>query len=383
MAATGRVRLGMVGGGQGAFIGAVHRIAARLDDSYVLVCGALSSDASRAHASAAEIGLDPARSYGSYTEMFAAERTRSDGMEAVAIVTPNHLHYPVARAALHAGFHVICDKPLATSVVEADALAQLAADADRIFAVTYNYCGYPMVRQARAMVARGDIGALRVVQVEYAQSWLAGPLEATGQKQAAWRTDPSQAGSGGAIGDIGSHAFHLACFVSGRVPEQILADLSTFVAGRKVDDNAHVMLRFAGGARGMLWASQVAHGHDNALRLRVYGENGGLEWAQEEPDRLWFTPSGQPRQLLTRGGPGLYPEATRVTRVPAGHPEGYIEGFATIYAEVARALRSARENAVAAPEVMFPTVMDGVRGVRFIDACVRSSAAGVRWIDLQ
>jgi predicted dehydrogenase len=383
MAATGRVRLGMVGGGQGAFIGAVHRIAARLDDSYVLVCGAFSSDANRAHASAAEIGLDPARSYGSYTEMFAAERTRSDGMEAVAIVTPNHLHYPVARAALHAGLHVICDKPLATSVVEADALAQLAADADRIFAVTYNYSGYPMVRQARAMVARGDIGALRVVQVEYAQSWLAGPLEATGQKQAAWRTDPSQAGSGGAIGDIGSHAFHLACFVSGRVPEQILADLSTFVAGRKVDDNAHVMLRFAGGARGMLWASQVAHGHDNALRLRVYGENGGLEWAQEEPDRLWFTPSGQPRQLLTRGGPGLYPEATRVTRVPAGHPEGYIEGFATIYAEVAHALRSARENAVAAPEVTFPTVMDGVRGVRFIDACVKSSSAGVRWIDLQ
>jgi predicted dehydrogenase len=373
----------MVGGGQGAFIGAVHRVAARLDDAYVLVCGALSSDANRARASAAEIGLDPARSYGSYTEMFAAERTLSDGMEAVAIVTPNHLHYPVARAALHAGFHVICDKPLATSVVEADALAQLAADADRIFAVTYNYSGYPMVRQARAMVARGDIGALRVVQVEYAQAWLAGPLEATGQKQAAWRTDPSQAGSGGAIGDIGSHAFHLACFVSGRVPEQILADLSTFVAGRKVDDNAHVMLRFAGGARGNLWASQVAHGHDNALRLRVYGENGGLEWAQEEPDRLWFTPSGQPRQLLTRGGPGLYPEATRVTRVPAGHPEGYIEGFATIYAEVARALRSARENAVAAPEVTFPTVMDGVRGVRFIDACVKSSAAGVRWIDLQ
>jgi len=383
MAATGRVRLGMVGGGQGAFIGAVHRIAARLDDSYVLVCGALSSDANRAHASAAEIGLDPARSYGSYTEMFAAERTLSDGMEAVAIVTPNHLHYPVARAALHAGLHVICDKPLATSVVEADALAQLAADADRIFAVTYNYSGYPMVRQARAMVARGDIGALRVVQVEYAQAWLAGPLEATGQKQAAWRTDPSRAGSGGAIGDIGSHAFHLACFVSGRVPEQILADLSTFVAGRKVDDNAHVMLRFAGGARGMLWASQVAHGHDNALRLRVYGENGGLEWAQEEPDRLWFTPSGQPRQLLARGGPALYPEAARVTRVPAGHPEGYIEGFATIYAEVAHALRSARENAVAAPEVTFPTVMDGVRGVRFIDACVRSSAAGGRWIDLQ
>ena len=380
MAGNDRVRLGMVGGGQGAFIGAVHRIAARLDDAYVLVCGALSSDPARAHVSAAEIGLDPARSYGSYTEMFAAERTRSDRMEAVAIVTPNHLHYPIARAALQSGFHVICDKPLATSVAEADELVRLAADANRIFAVTYNYSGYPMVRQARAMVARGDIGALRVVQVEYAQAWLAGPLEATGQKQAAWRTDPTRSGPGGAIGDIGSHAFHLACFVTGRVPEQILADVSTFVAGRGVDDNAHVLLRFADGARGMLWASQVAHGHENALRLRVYGENGGLDWAQEEPDRLWFTPSEQPRRMLTRGGPALYPEATRVARLPAGHPEGYLEGFATIYTEVAHAIRSARDNAAVALDVAFPTVMDGALGVRFIAASVRSSAEGARWI---
>ena len=309
MTGNGRVRLGMVGGGQGAFIGAVHRIAARLDDAYVLVCGALSSDPARAHASAAEIGLDPARSYASYAQMFAAERSRSDGMEAVAIVTPNHLHYAVARAALQAGFHVICDKPLATSVTEADQLVQLAAGVHRIFAVTYNYSGYPMVRQARAMVAHGDIGALRVVQVEYAQAWLAGPLEATGQKQAAWRTDPTQSGPGGAIGDIGSHAFHMACFVTDRMPEQILADLSRFVPDRQVDDNAHVLLRFTDGARGMLWASQVAHGHENALRLRVYGEKAALEWAQEEPDRLWFTQSDQPRQLLTRGGPALYPEA--------------------------------------------------------------------------
>ncbi len=382
MTGNGRVRLGMVGGGQGAFIGAVHRIAARLDDAYVLVCGALSSDPARAHASAAEIGLDPARSYASYAQMFAAERNRSDGMEAVAIVTPNFLHYAVARAALQAGFHVICDKPLATSVTEADELVQLAAGTDRTFAVTYNYSGYPMVRQARAMVARGDIGALRVVQVEYAQAWLAGPLEATGQKQAAWRTDPTQSGPGGAIGDIGSHAFHLACFVTDRMPEQILADLSRFVPDRQVDDNAHVLLRFADGARGMLWASQVAHGHENALQLRVYGEKGGLEWVQEEPDRLWFTQSDQPRQLLTRGGPALYPEAARVARLPAGHPEGYLEGFATIYAEVARAIRSARTGAVVAPDVMFPTVVDGAHGVRFITACVRSSAEGARWLDV-
>jgi predicted dehydrogenase len=382
MVAHARVRLGMVGGGQGAFIGAVHRIASRLDDAYALVCGALSSDPARAHASAAEIGLDPARSYGSYTGMFAAERGRSDRMEAVAIVTPNHLHYPVARAALQAGFHVICDKPLTISVAEADELVQLAADANRIFAVTYNYSGYPMVRQARAMVARGDIGALRVVQVEYVQAWLGGPLETTGQKQATWRTDPQRSGPGGAIGDIGSHAFHLACFVTGRVPSQILADLSTFVAGRKVDDNAHVLLRFADGARGVLWVSQVAHGRENALRLRVYGEGGGLEWAQEEPDRLRFTPSDQPPRMLTRGGVGLCPEAARITRLPAGHPEGYLEGFATIYAEVARAIRSAREDAQVAPEVVFPTVTDGALGVRFIAASVKSSAEGARWTDL-
>jgi predicted dehydrogenase len=383
MGTNGRVRLGMVGGGQGAFIGAVHRIAARLDDAYVLVCGALSSAPERAQASSEEIGLDPARSYASYTEMFVAEGNRSDGMEVVAIVTPNHLHYPVARAALQAGFHVICDKPLATSVAEADELVRLAVNANRIFAITYNYSGYPMVRQARAMVARGDIGALRVVQVEYAQEWLAGPLEATGQKQAEWRTDPLRSGPGGAIGDIGSHAFHLACFVTGCVPEQLLADLSTFVAGRRVDDNAHVLLRFAGGARGTLWASQVAHGNENALRLRVYGEKGGLEWAQEEPDRLWFMPSDGPRQMLTRGGPRFHPEAARVARLPAGHPEGYLEGFATIYAEVALALRAAREGAAVAPEVSFPTVVDGNRGVRFITASVRSSAEGACWMELK
>ena len=377
-----RVRLGMVGGGQGAFIGAVHRIAARLDDAYSLVCGALSSEPERARASGFELGLDPARSYGSYTEMFAAERNRPDAMEVVAIVTPNHLHYPVACAALAAGFHVICDKPLATSTAEADELVRLGAEAQRIFAVTYNYSGYPMVRQARSMVARGDLGALRVVQVEYAQAWLAGPLESTGQKQAAWRTDPAQSGPGGAIGDIGSHAFHLTCFVTGRVPEQVLGDLSTFVAGRRVDDNAHVLLRFADGARGMLWASQVAHGDENALRLRVFGETGGLEWAQEEPDRLWFTPSDQPRRLLTRGGVGMEAEAARIARLPAGHPEGYLEGFATIYAEVAHAVVAARNGTTAASEVTCPSVIDGALGVRFIAASLRSSAEGGHWVDL-
>jgi predicted dehydrogenase len=378
-----RVRLGMVGGGKDAFIGAIHRIAARLDDAYILVCGALSSDPERARASATGLGLEPARSYASYTEMFARESSRPDRMEAVAIVTPNHLHYPVARGALAGGFHVICDKPLATSIAEADELVRLAGAAKRVFAVTYNYSGYPMVRQARSMVGRGDIGTLRVVQVEYAQAWLAGPLESTGQKQAAWRTDPARAGPGGAIADIGSHAFHLACFVTGQIPEQILADISTFVPGRRVDDNAHVLLRFAGGARGMLWASQVAHGHENALRLRLYGEKGGLEWAQEEPDRLWFTQSEQPRRMLTRGGPAMTADAARIARLPAGHPEGYLEGFATIYAEVAQAIRAARSGVTLAPEIAFPTVTDGALGVRFIAASVQSAVERGRWKNLQ
>ncbi|MBI3516441.1 MAG: Gfo/Idh/MocA family oxidoreductase [Proteobacteria bacterium] len=377
-----RVRLGVVGGGQGAFIGAVHRIAARLDDAYTLVCGALASDAERARASGAALGLDPARCYDSYAAMFAAERARADGMEAVAIVTPNHLHHAIASAALDAGFHVICDKPLATSVDEADDLVRRAAAAQRIVAVTYNYSGYAMVRQARAMVARGDLGALRLAQVEYPQGWLAGPLETTGQKQAVWRTDPVRAGPGGAIGDIGSHAFQLVCFITGQTPQAVLGDLTTFVAGRRVDDNAHVLLRFASGARGMLWASQVAHGHANALKLRAYGEAGGLEWAQEDPDRLWFTAEGQPTRLLLRGGAGMAPEAARVARIPGGHPEGYLEGFATLYAEIARAIVAARGGAPIPADVVFPTASDGALGMRFIAACLRSASEGGRWIEL-
>jgi predicted dehydrogenase len=377
-----RVRLGMVGGGDGAFIGAVHRIAARLDDAWTLLCGALASDPARARASGAALGLDPARCYETYQAMFAAERARPDGMEAVAIVTPNHLHHAIAGAALDAGCHVICDKPLTTTVADAEDLVRRAAAARRIFAVTYNYSGYAMVRQARALIAAGALGALRVVQVEYPQGWLAGPLEATGQKQAAWRTDPARSGPGGAIGDIGSHAFHLAGFVTGAAPEAVLGDLSTFVSGRRVDDNAHVLLRFAGGARGMLWASQVAHGCENALRLRVYGATGGLEWAQEEPDRLWLTRDGAPRRLLTRGGPEMTPAAARVARIPAGHPEGYLEGFATLYAEIARAIVAVRQGAPVPADVAFPTVEDGAQGVRFIAACLRSSQDGCRWVAL-
>ena len=377
-----RIRYGMVGGGQGAFIGAVHRIAARIDDQFELVAGAFSSDPNRSRASGAELGLDPARVYGSFAEMAAAEAAREDGIEAVSIVTPNNMHFPAARAFLEAGIHVICDKPLTSSLDDARALADLVDASGKVFVLTHNYSGYPMIRQAREMVAAGKLGAIRVVHAEYPQDWLSRDLETTGQKQAGWRTDPAQAGAGGSTGDIGTHAFHLASFITGLELESLSADLTTFVAGRRLDDNAHVMMRFKGGARGMLWASQVAPGNENALKVRVYGEDGGLEWSQEDPNYLWHTPLGEPKRLITRGGSGSGDAAARVSRVPPGHPEGYLEGFATIYAEAARAIRAARSGTEPEAEVLYPTVQDGLTGIAFVEACVRSSQADGEWVSL-
>lgn len=380
-AATGgdRIRLGMVGGGQGAFIGAVHRISARIDDQFTLVAGALSSDPARARASAEELGLAPDRSYGSYEEMARAEAARSDGIEAVSIVTPNHMHAPVARAFLEAGIHVICDKPMTLTVPEAEDLVAAVVASGRVFVLTHNYTGYPMIRQAREMVAAGELGDIRVVQAEYPQDWLTEAAEKAGSKQAEWRTDPSRSGAGGAIGDIGTHAYNLACFVIGATAESLLAQLTTFVPDRALDDDVQILLRYPGGVRGMLWASQVAVGNENALRLRVFGTKGGLEWSQEDPNRLWFTRFGQPKQLLTRGGAGARPAAARVTRTPGGHPEGYLEGFATIYAEAARAIRAARAGAPLPEGAIHPTVEDGLAGMRFIAAAVASSRAGSVW----
>ncbi|MPZ08759.1 MAG: gfo/Idh/MocA family oxidoreductase [Kiloniellaceae bacterium] len=372
----------MVGGGQGAFIGAVHRIAARLDGEFTLVAGALSSDPQRAKASAAELGLAPERTYTSFAEMAGAEAARRDGIEAVAIVTPNHLHFAAAKAFLEAGIHVICDKPLTARLEDAETLARIAAASGRLFVLTHNYTGYAMVRQARDMVAGGDLGQVRVVQVEYAQDWLTERLEQTGQKQAAWRTDPAKSGAGGCVGDIGTHAYNLARFVSGLEVTRLAAELTTFVEGRALDDNVSVLLRFKGGARGMLWASQVAPGNENGLRLRLYGSKGGLEWEQEVPDRLWFTPFGQPKRLLTRGSGAVGDSATRLTRVPAGHPEGYLEGFANIYAEAAAAIRAVRSGNPIPAAVQFPTIEAGLEGMRFIDACVRSSSRDAVWVDL-
>lgn len=378
-----RIRLGMVGGGQGAFIGAVHRIAARIDDQYELVAGALSSDPERASASARELGIDPKRSYGSYEEMARAEAARPDGIEAVSIVTPNHLHAPIARAFLNAGIHVICDKPLTTTVKEAEELVDLVEKSGKIFVLTHNYSGYPMIRQARSMVANGELGDIRVVQVEYAQDWLTERTELSGNKQAEWRTDPARSGAGGAIGDIGTHAYQLAGFVSGLETEEVLAQLTSFVEGRSLDDDVQIMLRYKGGARGSLWASQVAVGNENCLKLRIYGSKGGLEWAQENPNYMWFTKFGEPKQLITRGGAGANAAAARVTRIPGGHPEGYLEGFATIYTEAAHAIRAARNGQKPDADVLYPSVEDGLDGMRFIEASVASSKAGNQWTRLK
>jgi len=375
-----RIRLGMVGGGRGAFIGAVHRIAARLDDQYELVAGAFSSDPDRAAASATDLGV--ARSYGSFAEMAAREQRRKDGIEAVAIVTPNHMHAPVAMQFIKRGIHVICDKPLTGSLPEAKRLAKVAEESGVIFVLTHNYTGYPMIRQAKAMVDAGDLGDIRVVQVEYAQDWLSEPIEATGQKQADWRTDPARTGAGGSTGDIGTHAFNLANFVTSLTLESLAADLQSFVPGRRVDDNGHVMLRYTSGARGMLWCSQVAAGCENALRLRVFGTKAGIEWAQEDPNYLWVAPLGAPRYRITRGGAGSGPDAARMTRVPPGHPEGYLEGFANIYAEAARAIIARRDGTPLDPAVTFPGLKEGLEGVAFVDACVRSSKRNAGWVTL-
>ena len=372
-----RIRLGMVGGGNDAFIGGVHRIASRIDDRYELVAGALSSTPEKSRESGEALGLP--RIYEDFRQMAIREARRKDGIEAVSIVTPNHVHYQAAREFLKRGIHVICDKPLTSTLSDARKLVQAAEKSDALFILTHNYTGYPMVRQAREMVAAGEIGKIRVVQVEYPQDWLTNQEDF---KQAEWRTDPERSGAGGSTGDIGTHAHNLARFITGLEVESLAADLDAFVPGRAVDDNGHVMLRFEGGAKGMLWCSQVAPGNENALRIRVYGEKGGLEWAQEDPNYLWHTPFGEPKRLITRNGAGAGEAAARVSRIPPGHPEGYLEGFATIYAEAADAIEAHREGRAPDAAVLSPTVHDGLKGLEFIDACVRSSKRNAAWVTL-
>ncbi len=376
----GRIRLGMVGGGEGAFIGAVHRIASRVDDQYELVAGALSSTPEKARRSGEALFLAADRIYDDYESMAKAEAKRADGIEAVSIVTPNHMHAGPTIAFLEAGIHVICDKPLTVSLVEAKKMKAAVEKSGRIFALTHNYTGYPLVRRMREMVQGGDLGVIRLVQVEYPQDWLTGPTEKSGNKQAEWRTDPKRSGAGGALGDIGTHAYNLADYVTGLELSELAADLTAFGEGRTLDDNVQILLRYEGGARGALWASQVAPGNENGLMLRVYGTKGGLVWRQENPNQLFWSPYEKPMQIVTRGGPSSGDAAGRVTRVPPGHPEGYLEGFANIYSEVAAAIKAARAGEKPPKGVQFPTIEDGVKGLAFIEAAVKSSKANGQWV---
>ena len=380
---TRRLRLGMVGGGPGGFIGAVHRIAARIDDRFELVAAALSSNPERGRAAARDLHIAPDRAYGSFAEMAAAEAKRPDKIDAVSIVTPNHLHFGPAKAFLDAGFHVICDKPLTTTVEDAETLAQLVKKSGKVFGLTHNYTGYPVIRQAREMIAAGELGKLRLVQVEYAQDWLTTPLENTGQKQAAWRTDPAQSGPAGSLGDIGTHAYNIACFVSQLHAEQVAADVNIIVPGRRLDDNVQMLLRYNEGVKGMLWASQVAVGNENNLRLRVYGEKGGFDWSQENPNYLHFSRYGKPTMTLTRNGADATASAKHASRVPSGHPEGYLEAFAQLYSDIAEQISARDAGRPAAKEsLLVPTVDDGVAGVKFISAVLHSSKQNAAWTKL-
>lgn len=376
-----RLRLGMVGGGRGAFIGAVHRMAARLDDKWELVAGALSSNAEIAIASGADLGLDASRSYASWQDMVKGEAGRADGIDAVSIVTPNHLHFEISKAFLEAGINVICDKPMTFTLDESLELVKIVKKSGRVFVLTQNNTGYPMVRQARAMVQAGAIGKVQLIRTSYVQDWLTTKLEATGQKQAAWRMDPKFAGAGGAVADIGVHAFNLAAFISGLELDSVAADLRSYGEGRTLDDNANVLLRYKGGATGTLWATQCAPGHNNSLTIGVYGDKGSLLWNGEANDYLTYNEYGKPPQTITRGGPGANDVAAYGTRMPAGHPEGYIEGFANLYSNAAEQIWAKIEGRVPDAKALdTPTVEDGLIGLKFISACIESSKQDGRWV---
>ncbi|QFY63518.1 Gfo/Idh/MocA family oxidoreductase (plasmid) [Rhizobium grahamii] len=374
------IRMGIVGG-SGGFIGPVHAIAARMDNRYQLVAGALSSNPETAKRAGAEWFLSPERSYTSYQDMARQEAARPDGIEVVAITTPNFTHHEIARTFLEAGIHVVCDKPITTTLQDARDLVQRAADSDLLFAVPHAFAAYPMVRQAQAMIANGELGDIRLVHVEFVMDWLTRPIDQTGDGQAAWRTDPKRSGPGGAIADIGTHAWHLAQFVSGQRVTELLADIDSLVPGRRLDDNAHVLLRFENGARGTMIITQVAPGNDCGLRIRVYGTEGGIEWRQDDVDVLRYTPTDQAPRLLSKGNSGLLPESYMMTRVPKGHPEGYLEGFANVYSEVAVAIEAKREGRPVDVPLFFATAVEGLAGVAFVEAALASQAGGNVWVD--
>lgn len=377
--------MGMVGGGRGAFIGAVHRMAAALDGDIELVCGAFSSDPERSKLSGQDLCLPESRVYGSYQEMIQAEQQlpESERMDFVSIVTPNHQHFGPAKMALEHGFHVVCDKPLCFNMDEALTLASLVEQTGLLFALTHNYTGYPMVKQARAMVATGVLGSIRKVVVAYPQGWLSNKIEDSDQKQASWRTDPARSGIAGAMGDIGTHAENLAEYITGLKIAQVCADISALVPGRRLDDDGNVLLRFDNGARGILYASQISAGEENALSIQVYGEKGGLEWHQMEPNTLIVKWLDKPTQHYRTGSSDLMPAALAAARIPAGHPEGYLEAFANIYRNVAACIRARLAGVAPDPlHLDFPGIADGLRGMRFVEAVIASGQSDQKWINL-
>jgi predicted dehydrogenase len=379
-----KLRFGMVGGGQGAFIGAIHRIAAVMDGRAVLVAGAFSSTPARSRASGAALGLDPARVYGSYAGMARAERALppAERLDFVVVVTPNHQHFGPARLFLESGFNVVCDKPVTFNLAEARRLREIVRRTGKVFVLTHNYTGNAMVKQARDLVRSGALGKIRKVVVEYSQGWLSTRLETTGQKQAGWRTDPKRSGAAGSIGDIGTHAENLARYVTGLRLDSICADLTAFVPGRKLDDDANILLRFRGGAKGVLHVSQISVGEDNRLALRVYGTKAGLEWEQEFPEELTVKYPDRAPETQRRGHGYLGRQAKAAARTPAGHPEGYLEAFGNIYQQAFRAIEAEVRGRARPRDLDFPTIDDGVAGMAFIEAAVKSSSLGAKWVKL-
>ncbi|XLS28963.1 Gfo/Idh/MocA family protein [Flavobacteriaceae bacterium M23B6Z8] len=378
-----KLRMGMVGGGTGSFIGDVHRKAAFIDGQIELVCGAFSSTPEKSKQSGRDLFLPEERCYGDFKEMIAKEKELPEDkrMDFLAIVTPNHMHFEPAKLALENGFHVVCDKPMTLTIEEAEILDKLVKETGLIFALTHNYTGYPMVKQARAMVAKGDIGKIRKIQVQYLQGWLATEIEKTGQKQAAWRIDPKKSGVGGALGDIGTHAENLTEYITGLQIKELSADLGRFGEGRILDDDGNVLIRMENGAKGTMSFSQIATGEENNLAIRIYGEKGSLEWHQENPNELITRWLDKPKKIFTPNGNDLYPEAISASRIPSGHPEGYLEAFANIYKAFTQCVLS-RLNGNTVDEPDFPTVSDGVRGVKFIHKAVHSDANNAAWTKL-
>jgi predicted dehydrogenase len=374
-----KLTYGQVGGGPGAFIGPVHRAAIAMNGQATLVAGSFSNIYEETLETAKELGISDDRTYKTFQEMAEKEAERDDCIDFVSITVPNHLHFQVARAFLEKGINIVCDKPLCFSIDEAKELVELTREKNVEFMVTYTYTGYPMIREARSLVESGELGDIRAIVAEYPQDWLADPIERTGQQQASWRTDPRYAGISNCVGDIGTHIENLVHFVTKQEINKLSARLETFVEGRKLDDNAYILLQYESGASGNYWASQVAVGYENGLKLRIFGSEGSLEWFQEEPNKLFFTKKGKPKQILTRAAGYLHENAQAFSRLPAGHPEGYFEAFANLYKAYCDKLIAKKENTDS--EEIFTDVIDGARGVKFVHDCVESSNKNSAWID--